>query len=198
MLSSGGDQGNRIYYKARNRWAIDADNVEIVEVNKNGMSVTGDVTVDGDLNTTGGMVMPLVFAKGNVLQDTFSSMTASFLSSTTDPTTQAFDGVPMVRSGSVLGISLATMYDAEIVKSGALTASVMVDNANVACTVAVHTGTRGTAFATNFVTTVAKDTTGLTFKPGQFIGVSLTSSAEYLSEPDITSASFIATVLVEQ
>jgi hypothetical protein len=106
-----------------------------------------------------------------------------------------------VRNGSVLGIVVATKRG-NIIKSGGFSASVMVDYINTSCLVVTHTGTivSGTITGAKLFS-ASKDT--ITFNAGQMIGVSLTGTAPdgsdvgYHSEPDILSASFIATVLVE-
>lgn len=156
------------------------------------ISSSNDLDIEKDVNAPGGFAQSFVFYKNTVLQNTFSEMTCSIVSASAGSVGEgwyrAYAYVPMVRSGSILGLCISTRNSSEVVKSGAFSASVMLDRVNQACTVIMDTGTFG-------VTTVAKNT--LTFNPGQWLGVSLTSSAEMLSEPGVTSASFVGTVLVE-
>jgi hypothetical protein len=159
-----------------------------IELSANAISGNADIGIANDIRAAGGYLMPLVFSISNVKQNTFSHMTSSYLSSAGDAVANAFVQIPMVRAGSVLGFVLNTRRG-EVIKSGAFSASVTVNFANVACNAAVHTGSIVSS------SQITKDT--VAFSAGQYIGVSLTASADYLSEPNITSASFIGTVLVE-
>jgi hypothetical protein len=187
MIASNGEGGG-LYYKSRNKYAIKTDNTDRLTVDNSSVTVTNNLNVSKDINAAGGYAMAFTFAKPCVKQGTFSSMTASYMSSADDLVAVAYVGVPMPRSGSVLGLSIRPRFG-EVVKSGSLSASIMIDNVNVACNLWFSTGTFKCANA------VSKDS--ITFTEGQALGVSLTASSAFLSEPTITSASFIATVLIE-
>jgi hypothetical protein len=187
MIASNGEGGG-LYYKSRNKYAIKTDNADRLTVDNSGVDITNKLSVTGDINAAGGFAMPLVFAKSNVKQNTFTHMTAAYLSSADDSLANAFTQVPAPRSGSIMGLAILCAPGC-VVKSGTLSASVTLANVNVACNLFITTGTFKCASA------VAKDS--IAFTEGQGIGVSLTASSAYLSEPNITSASFIATVLIE-
>lgn len=146
------------------------------------ISATSTISATGDINAAGGFAQSFEFVQNNLLQGQYCNMTASLVG------TVAYLGVPMVRAGSVRGIAIKPLNTTQTIKSGAFSASVMLNSANVACAVNAYTGSL-------LSTTIAKDV--VAFTAGQMLGVSLSASADYLSEPGVTSASFIASVLVE-
>jgi len=186
MIPTSGDPGNKIYYSSRNKIAIQTGGTDRVEVGDATTTVSNNLSVTGDVNAAGGFAMPLILGSRDLIQGGFVSLSSSYISGSA--TLAGFDFVPAVRSGSVLGFVL-NVPAGQCVKSGALSGAVMINGVNTTCTITGHTGTFFLA------TAVSKGT--VTFNPGQRIGVSLSASADYLCEPDILSASFIATVLVE-
>jgi hypothetical protein len=165
------------------QWHFIIDDSTILRMGTGSLSMSVDPT--SDLNAPGGYAQTLTLTNVRMIQNTYSSMTASMVTSSLQPE-KAFTRIPMVRAGSILGLVLYT--EDGLVKSGSLSASVTLDGANTAVTLGMNTGSAGTA-------TSAKD--AVTFTAAQAIGVSLTASSTYLCEPDVTSASFMAAVLVE-
>lgn len=188
MLSTGGDGSAAIKYNTTTRqWEIVTGNTNRVVVSDTVTTVSNDLTVSGDLSSTGGAAQSFTFVNSRTLQGAFAEMTASVaVVTSSDATHQSFTRVPMVRSGSILGFVIHTQDG--LVKSGSLSASVMIDGVNTALTIGMNTGSVAGA-------TAAKDT--YTFNSLQTIGISLSASSTYLGTPGVTSASFIATVLVE-
>ena len=173
-----------------NAWRMVIEDKEYLHINRSGgvrisgsdYAYTGSLVVTDDINSAGGHVQSIVFCHSSTLQNTSQVMTASIVGD------QSFTQVPMVRSGSIIGIALYSETCAiDDSSAGALTASVTVDGVNVACSLALSTGSAGDA-------TIAKDT--VTFNPQQRIGVSLTASADYLTDL-AGSGSWIATVAYE-
>jgi len=192
LFPTGGDGGTTIKYVSRNIVRVVAGNVNVVdfkpgEVNVATKLVSAGLYSSADVSVSGGQAQSLMFAESHLLQSEFAEMTASVTVVTSSNTThQAFTRVPVVRSGSILGLVIHTQDGT--IKSGAFSASVTIDGANTALTLGANTGS-------TVGVTAAKDV--YTFNGFQTIGVTLTASADYLCEPDVTSCSFLATVLVE-
>jgi hypothetical protein len=177
----------------QNAWDMVIEDKPYLTVKANRIRLSGSVSLSGglvltdDLSSVGGYAQSFMFVQNNLEQGQFAAMTSSIVSATASvDVPKVWTSVPMVRAGSVLGL---TLYTDTIIKSGSLSASVTINNVNCSASLAGHTG------STLTMTPIAKDLA--TFTAGQRIGVSLSASSLYLSEPDITSASFIATVLVE-
>ena len=190
-MNTGGNGSNYIKYKEKSKFEIYTDGEERVTISNGGMTVAGDTSTTGDINAAGGFAQSFTFSKIYLLQNSFASMTASYNSASLQGDSRGpvhFLEVPMVRGGSIRGLVVSVASSAQTIKSGALSASVMINGVNAACTAVGHTGTY-------IVKTLDKD--AVTFTAGQRIGVSISASTGYLSEPDVVSASFIASVLVE-
>ncbi|MEK6879960.1 MAG: hypothetical protein AABY22_10150 [Nanoarchaeota archaeon] len=187
-FNTNGDPSAYIKYVDK-KVVIGAGDADKVTVTQTSVDLASDVSMtNNDINARGGYAQSFVYVCNNVLQNTFRSMTSSIAYVSNSLPDTKYDIIPLVRSGSVLGIALSVQNTTQTVKSGALSASVMLDNANVSLTLGMNTGSVATA-------TTTKDT--VTFNPGQRLGVSLSASSAYLCEPNATSASFICTVLVE-
>jgi len=190
MLPSNGNGNVAIKYTAKNKVEVVSDGETRLLVDNSGIAVTGDNTITGDVNAAGGFAQSFTLTKLYMPQGGFTSMTASYVSSSllVGLPALAFTEIPMVRAGSVRGLVLSVLNSTQTIKSGALSASVTINGVNAACTAVGHTGSY-------IVKTIAKDV--VTFTAGQRIGVTVSASALFLSEPDVTSASFMASVLVE-
>lgn len=183
-FNTNGDGSAYVKYSGKNIviGAGDADRVTVSP---------GNVTMTNDIDAVGGYQHDFMFFRRNLLQTAGVFMTSSvalFSSSTSYMTGSVFTRVPMLRGGSVRGISLLTQDCT--VKSGSLSASVLV-NGVFAGAVGMNTGTIGTA-------TFAKDT--YPFTAGQYIEVALTATvgaAGYFTDVDITSGSWLGVVTVE-
>ncbi|MDP3763689.1 MAG: hypothetical protein Q8Q92_03510 [bacterium] len=183
-FNTNGDGGAYVKYSGKNIviGAGDADRVTVSP---------GNVTMTNDIDAAGGYQHDFMFYRRQLLQTAGVFMTSSiaFLSgATTGFTGSVFTRVPMLKAGSVRGVSLLTQD--HTVKSGSLSASVLV-NGVFAGAVGMHTGTIGTA-------TFAKDT--YTFTAGQYIEVALTATvgdSGYFTDKDIVSGSWLGVVTVE-
>ena len=194
-LPTGGDGSAALTYnKTTRQWEIKTGGVNRVTVGDGTTTIANAVTFSSDVTIPGGVPQTFVFFKNALLQDQRTIMTASLISSGSAWGGQAYTRVPMVRSGSIMGL---TLYgETSVVISGtspvALTASVTLDGANVGTPVIITTGSVG-----HFIQ--EKDVT--TFNGGQAIGVSLTASDGYLVQNTVelgsTSGSWAASVLVE-
>jgi hypothetical protein len=153
------------------------------------LSASGDAIVTGDVSAAGGYRHAYQMYANVVLQNEVVEMTGSYiwLSGSTEVWYKEF---PMVYSGSVVGLTLRSP-DGEVDDSnaGALTASVVIGSTKTSVEVLMSTGSWGN-------TTVAKDTAGNTFDPGNSVYVVLTASADYLNSV-ATSCSWIANIVVE-
>lgn len=201
MLPSNGNGNAYIKYRENNNIDFYTNGEVRVTVNDSGLqatdlavtnnaTITGNTTITGDVNAAGGFAQTLLFFRNNPVQNIPVVMTASEVYTTASlPGPVCYMQVPLVRAGSIRGISLCVMSPAQVVKSGAISASVLInDTKSLAASAIMVTGSVGT-------TTLAKDV--VTFAAGSRLAVILSSSAGYLCEPDITSASFVCSVLLE-
>lgn len=151
----------------------------------------GNVTMTNDIDAGGGYQHDFQFTRRNLLQTAGVFMTSSVAYLSTSAlgiSASIFTRVPMLKAGSVRGISILTQDST--VKSGSLSASVLV-NGTFAGAVGIHTGTIATA-------TFAKDT--YTFTAGQYIEVAMTATvgdAGYYTDYALVSGSWLGVVTVE-
>jgi hypothetical protein len=147
----------------------------------------GDLNATGDINAIGGFANSLILTSGPVEQNKSTKMTGSVVGTVT------FLGIPTSRPGSILSY-IVKCGPNHCIKSGSVSASLTLNGANIAnTTMLLTTGSLGSA-TYNYKTT-SKDT--WQFVQADMLGISLTGSATYLCEPDITSASFIANITIE-
>lgn len=184
-FNSDGDGNAYVKYSAPNV-VIGAGGADRVTVS------AGNVTMTNDIDAGGGYQHDFQFTRRYLLQTAGVFMTSSvaYLSTSAGGITGSiFTRIPMLKAGSVRGISLLTQDCT--VKSGSLSASVLV-NGTFAGAVGMHTGTVGVA-------TFAKDT--YTFTAGQYIEVALTATVGdgtgFHTDFDIRSGSWLANVTVE-
>ena len=186
MIPTGGDGSAYVKYKNAGI-VVGAGSTDQLTVGRDETTVANDLSVLG-----GGQLHTLVYARTSVLQGTAPFMTASQMSgSAVGMARLNFVSVPMRKAGSLVGISVWAGANGGLVKSGTLTATVCNGTAGTtvtSLTAAMTTGSVGTG-------TVVKDL--VTFAANDLISVQLTASSAYLSEPDVTSASFYCLVDVE-
>ena len=185
MINSNGDGSAYVKY-SNGGVVIGTGNSDRLTVNN-----LGDVTVSGDLNVAAGMVRDAQFVSYRVNQGTTPLMSSSIVdfsgtAALGNSTRIVFTRIPLMRAGSVLGISLLTQNCT--VKSGSLSGTVLISGVPTAATVGMNTGTIATSVFN-------KDS--ITFGANSYLEVQLTASSTYLTDLDPTSGSFMCLVSVE-
>ena len=195
-MNTNGDGSAYVKYSNKNV-LIGSGDADKITVAPNSVTLAADLLMtSNDINSQGGQVSGRNYFFLHLKQNQHAHMTASTLLS---GTTGLFGGAVdvrdrlMMRAGSVLRLGLYSPNGvSNAFRSGALTASIMVDGVNQSLSlICIPTGSQFLSSLTS------KDT--VTFSASQLLGVSITASADYGSEALLgTSASWIATVLIEQ
>jgi len=190
MLPSNGDGSARIKYLPGGNIEIVTGNTQRMLVSNGSVQVLTDLSCSGDMEFKGGLRRSYQFYHLDTGQASYAHMTASTVqlsgAAEVDARQITFLRVPMLKAGSVLGVSLYT--ETCTVKSGSLTGTILVNNSPTAAKVIVSTGTLASQ-------QFSKDS--YTFTAGQTLGVQLSCSAGYLTDTDPLSGSWMAVVDVE-
>jgi len=189
IVNSNGD--GSVYVKTSGRNVIIGAGGETILTVSPGNVTAQALTVTGDVVSAGGLVRSYNFMNYKVLQGTYPLMTASqvTISGTAaqgNGLTLYYTKVPVINSGSLLGI--AVYSEDGTIKSGSLVATVVKNGTKTGAALTMTTG------SVNY-TTWTKDT--YTFVGGDVLQIELSATAGYLNDIDVLSCSFLARLDVE-